>query len=155
MKTGCFLVVMMAIVALSACEEPEEAEETRSDLVAEQRALNDRIALWQQAKLSSYQYIYRKQCFCPPEEGIVVVVVDSQVSQAFRTPSGIFLSTQERVNVFTIDQLFEKVQDAINRRVYSLNVSYNSTYHYPELIVIDGNQNLADDEIGYSVSHFQ
>jgi hypothetical protein len=84
------------------------------------------------ANIGSYQYTFRKQCFCPPEEAIVVIVVNSQVSKAFRASSGTFLSATELAGVYSIDELFSKVQAAIDRRAFSVRVPNNATYHYPE-----------------------
>jgi hypothetical protein len=152
MKARSFLIAIMAAACVSACDE---SNELGPELSAEQRALNDNMALWQRANIASYQYTYRRQCFCAIEEDIVVVVVNGQVSQAFRTPSGIYLTAQELPSVFPIEGLFSKVQEAIDRRVFSLRVVYNASYSYPELIAIDGIQNLADDEITYTARDLQ
>jgi hypothetical protein len=125
------------------------------DLNAAQTTLNNNIALWQRSNISDYRYTYRRNCFCAPEESVVVVVVSGQVAQAFRTPSGTYLSAPELAGVFPIEGLFTKVQEAINQRAYNLTVTYHAQFGFPESISIDYNQKLADDEQSYSARDFQ
>ncbi len=150
MKTAIILAAITFFA--TACDE---SAPLRPELSAEQRALNEHIALWQRSNIASYQYIYRRLCFCPQEQDIVVIVVSGQVSQAFRSPAGTFLTASELANVFTVEGLFNKVQDAINQRVSKLTVTYNSQLGFPESISIDPIQNLADDETTYTARGFQ
>jgi hypothetical protein len=88
-------------------------------------------------------------------EEVVITVTNGQVTQAFRTLNGTFLSAQERATLPTIEVLFDKVQQAINDRVYALTVVYNAQTGYPESIAIDNIKNLIDDEITYLASNLQ
>jgi len=152
MNVKNLVVAVLVSAFLSACNE---STGSNSNLSGEQRILNDNLALWQRSGISSYQYTSSKSCFCAPDEPIVVIVVSGQVSEAFRTPSGIYLSAQELASVATIEGMFSKAQVAINQRVARLTVVYNASLGYPESISIDGNQAIADDEITYNVRNFQ
>jgi hypothetical protein len=154
METRAWIVLMLSVVCLLGCESSNE--EPRQDLTSAQQALNQNIALWQQAGISTYQYTFRKMCYCPPLQGdVVVMVVNGQVSEAFRIPSGTYLSMQELAGVFPVEGLFARVQEAIDSRVAKLEVTYNAQRGFPEYISIDHNLALIDDEIGYTARDFQ
>ena len=152
MNARDFLIAMVASLCMSACEHSDKSS---VDLSAAQSTLNDNIALWQRSNIPNYRYTYRRNCFCAPEESVVVVVANGQVSEAFRTPSGTYLSAQELTSVFPVEGLFSKVQEAINKRAFNLTVVYHSQFGFPASISIDYNQNIADDELNYTARDFQ
>jgi hypothetical protein len=154
MKTKKYLIAFVVAFCISACDDSGDSNETSSstvDRVAAQQALDANIALWQRSSMASYQYTYLQQCFCPLRGDIVVTVVNGQVTEAFRLRDGTYLSAQEIGGVFPIEGLFNKIQESINRNVYSLKVTYNATLGYPESIAIDQDARLVDDEVTYTV----
>jgi hypothetical protein len=146
-----FLLGLIAAIGLPACEGSSDSKTNQS---SQQAPLNSNRALWRSWALLDYQFTYRMQCFCMSDE-VVITVSNGLVTQAFRTRDGTFLSAQERTNLPTIEVLFDKVQEAINQRVYSLTVIYNAQRGYPESIQIDNIKNAIDDEVGYLASNLQ
>ncbi len=114
--------------------------------------LNKNMELWRHSNFSSYAYTYKRLCFCPSEEDILVTVTDGQVTAASYSPSGITLSP-ERVNqLMTVEGFFQVIQKAISAQVARLEVNYNVTSGYPETIYIDIDEQMADEAMTYIVS---
>ena len=151
MKTTYGLIALLAAV----CVGCEESDEPPPEPTADQRALDANKALWERSNITSYQYTFQMQCFCPQRDDIVVVVANRQVSQAYRTPSGVYLTQQELTGVYSVEGLFAKVQEAIDQKVYMLRVTYDSQYGFPQYISIDRAQNLADEEVTYTARDLQ
>jgi len=153
MKSAVLVSILIGAVLISACDHSNQSDST--NFAVEQKALNDHMALWQRSNFASYQYVFRKQCFCGPLDDIVVVVLNGQVSQAYHLMSGIYLSAQELAYVLSIEQLFSTIQDAIDRKAFKLNVTYDPQLGFPQFISIDYSQNVADDEIAYTARNVQ
>jgi hypothetical protein len=56
--------------------------------------------------------------------------------------------------VWTIEGLFNLMQDAIDQIPAKIEVDYDETYGYPTLIFIDKNELIADEEIDVFVNEF-
>src|SRR5262245_17124117 len=146
-------MILVAVVLFAAgCED---SGNSRADLRDQQQLLDQNAARWRDANLSTYQYVYERSCFCVPHDHLVIFVVNKQVSEAFRIPSGTYLTPQELATVRSVDGLFALAQDAINRRVASLSVTYHPQYGYPELIRIDNTADAVDDEVSYVARNLQ
>jgi len=117
--------------------------------------LNRNRALWSEAAISNYQYTYRRSCFCPEQEDVVVLVADGAVSEAFYSLSGTYLTDEELAYIYTIDELFDIIQEAITAHVTYLYTTYHSELGYPENIYIDRSSQIADEEMGHYVMDFQ
>jgi hypothetical protein len=66
------------------------------------------------------------------------------------------LSSQELSSLYTIDELFSLIQQAINSDTsVVLDVVYNAEFGYPEKVSIDWLVGAVDDEMTYLVSGFQ
>lgn len=124
--------------------------------LAVQESLDEKRSDWDAAAMNSYDYHYRRSCFCP-EGGktVVVTVAEGEVTEAFYLEGGVYLSDTELQWVYTIDGLFDEVQDAIDERVYELSVEYHETLGYPSRIAIDVDEMMVDEEITHFVSDLQ
>lgn len=142
------LVALLGMFLLG-CDKDDSKRNER------QVALDNNTALWNDSGITSYQYTYRRLCFCLPQEDIVVVVVSAAVTEAYYTPSGTVLANEDLESLFTIEELFDLIQEAIDSKVARLDVVYNKDYGYPEDIYIDWDEHMADEEIRYVVLDFQ
>jgi hypothetical protein len=145
------LILIIFLPSLSGCDHSTENPSKNSD----QSELDTNRDLWNESGISTYTYTYTRSCFCLPQEDIVVVVKAGNISEAFYTPSGTYLSGDELAQLYTIKELFDLVQEAINSNVAVLKVTYNSTYGFPEAIYIDRDERIADEEIGHYVTDFR
>jgi hypothetical protein len=150
MKGKSFLVIAFVITLISACD----GADSRSPTTA-QSELDDNIAFWAEAGSGSYQFTYSESCFFLPEEAIVTTVVLDEITEAFYTPSGVYLSEDDLDRLYTINTLFALIQAAITDDVAVLEVTYNIYRGYPEKIFIDVDKNVTDDEITREVTDYQ
>jgi hypothetical protein len=149
-KGKSFLVIAFVITLISACDDADTRPST-----TDQAELDDNIDFWAETGSSNYQYTYSESCFCPPEEAIVTTVVLDEITGAFYTPSGVYLSEDDLDRLYTINRLFALIQAAITNDVAILEVTYNRYRGYPEKIFIDVDENVTDDEITREVTDYQ
>lgn len=146
-------LVMLCLVALSlsACPPPPLPPEPVNPVQAE---LNKNMALWEHANLSDYTYTYKRNCFCPPEEEMIITITNGQVTAAFYSPSGTSLPPERFNSLMTIEKLFQVIQEAITQEYDRLKVTYNATLGYPENIITNPNEQATDLGVSYVVSNF-
>ena len=122
---------------------------------SKQLTLDRNMSIWNKANISDYQYTFRRSCFCFSEEDVVIIVKAKVITEAFYSPSGVYLGENELDRLHTIPKLFGIVQEAIDSNAASLNVTYNSEFGYPEKIDIDRIKEAVDDEVVYYAIEFQ
>ncbi|WP_339135730.1 MAG: DUF6174 domain-containing protein [Candidatus Electrothrix sp. GW3-4] len=144
------LVLLAVIVSLFGCIHPVPPPSPGNP---DQDALNKHIALWKDAHLSNYTYTYKRVCFCPPEEDIIVAVQYGEVALASYYPSNTPVTPERLDDLMTVEELFEVIQKAINDDVARLDVAYNPQLGYPERISIDIDERIADEEMTHLVSN--
>ena len=141
---GFLIVILVNIMPIAANEN------TDSPLVQE---LQENRQLWRSQQLKNYQYIYQQRCFCVPPSNtpLKVSVKNDKITQVVN------LNTDQRLTDLTfpktIDQLFNIIQDAIQRNADEILITYDKTLGYPNRIAIDYQRILADDEITYIVEN--
>jgi len=121
-----------------------------------QRDLDAARARWERADIRSYEFRLRVGCFCPPN---IIFPVIMTVQNGVNTDAEYAQEPKEITTDFfkqydTIDKLFEVVQKAIDDRVDSLTVVYESANGYPKSINIDRIKDAVDDEIAFFVESF-
>ncbi|HTN23503.1 MAG TPA: DUF6174 domain-containing protein [Solirubrobacteraceae bacterium] len=99
---------------------------------------------WKAAHVSSYRYEVAVSCFCAPRNGHLFYVVRHGVARPPRNGDK---------SVATVPRLLRMIQDAIDRHVARLDVTYGRR-GVPKSIYIDGVANIADDEVTYTITHF-
>ncbi|MFM7839411.1 MAG: DUF6174 domain-containing protein [Chitinophagaceae bacterium] len=107
---------------------------------------------WMSMGFSSYSYTFKRYCFCTPE-GVgpfQIVVLQGKIV----TVNGQPYDSGGTNQLFTIDQLFESVDQYLDSRPYYSRVIYNNQYGFPEDVYIDFNKDVADEESGFQVSGF-
>ena len=77
------------------------------------------------------------------------------LSAYYYLESGTSLTANEVNQLFTIEDLFDRIQEAIDSHAALLRVTYNRDLGYPENIYIDQIENAVDEEVTYTVSNFQ
>jgi hypothetical protein len=124
-----------------------------SDVIVsvEKREFSQAKEKWNSAQIRNYNMNEKISCFCGGLLEWKIFVkngikdkVEYDESQAFgQTYDDIF--DQAR----TIEDVFDFLEDLLNRDLASLNVEYDDVYGFPKLINIDYVENIADDEIAY------
>lgn len=151
-KTFGVLGTALSLLLLSGCGSDGDPTIVLSE---EQARLNQNLSRWENADISRYQYEYRRSCYCPDLLKTVVTVEGDEVTEAFYKDDGTYLSEKQLEQLYTIDELFDVVQDAINDRVFSLEVEYDASLGYPTRIAIDRDEQMVDEEISYYATALQ
>ncbi|HEX2568471.1 MAG TPA: DUF6174 domain-containing protein [Polyangia bacterium] len=117
--------------------------------VAEQRAL------WARRNIVNYRFQLRQLCFCPDSgKPFEIRVQDGVVVEVKNGTTGEMLDPSRFTYYPTIEGLFDKLQDAVERNAYQLQVTYDSTYGFPASASIDYDKRAVDEEYGFEVSAF-
>ena len=149
-KRCLLLAVVLAAAAFAfagaaAAQEPPNPPDPAIVDGSAQRALDRAKARWRAAKIRSYRYEARRQCFCPTTGWHVVNVRDGVPSRRVHA---------DVKEIATVARLFRQIQRAIDRRAHDLIVRY-STHGVPTKLTIDTYQNVIDEEQYFSIRGFQ
>ena len=111
-------------------------------------------AKWASQQITSYNLVYRRDCFCGVEfttpTYIEVRSGDIATARYAESDAPIPLWVQDRLP--TVEALFDVIDDAIDREVDLLEVVYDPARGYPRSIAIDYRFSTADDEVTHVVS---
>lgn len=88
----------------------------------------------------------------PPAE--MGTVVDTVVSAITTGDADVVQIEDTYLDTYSILDLFDKIQDAIDIKAAQINVVYNLQWGYPEEIFFDYNEKIMDDEISIGVTSF-
>jgi hypothetical protein len=134
-----------ALVFLTAaCSEP---------LGPQQDELTEAVARWEEAGLQDYVFEFQRLCFCGGDtiRRVRIEVRNGSVSAATYVDDGSPVREEYRTDLPTIEDLFEEIQDAIDREAHSLAASYHADRGYPTSVAIDYIENAVDEEMAFNV----
>ena len=109
--------------------------------------------LWQLRRPARYEYTVQRQCFCGEDaRGPVRVTVDGEtiVSQTYDDGRAVDAPADEWFP--SVDGLFAVLRDAFARDAHEIRVSYDPQLGVPVELWIDYSQNIADEELGFTVT---
>ena len=126
-----------------------------SALGPEQSELDRARGRWESVGSESYGFRFQRGCFCPPEivrpvrievrDGVVISAVDPDTNEPVDPPPDGFP---------TIDDLFDEIQDAIDRGAHTVDATYDESFGYPVQVFIDWIRNAIDDEMSFQLSEY-
>ena len=118
--------------------------------------LNTHQALWRQAGVGDYSYVYDAQCECADNYGqpVRLSVTDGRVRSVVYAESGALPLLEYTPRYHSVDSLFDLIQDAVDNQADSVSVSYDGVLWYPTKIEIDYSSNAVDDEYILTVFDF-
>ncbi|WP_138498094.1 DUF6174 domain-containing protein [Nostoc sp. PA-18-2419] len=139
-------------------QSPVEIGQSAANNNLAQRRLNFNRRLWNYKNISNYRYTFSNSCFCIQEARgpVIIEVRNGQTKSIISVATGKPVENRQLFNNYnTIPKLFNVIQDAINRKAYSLNARYNPRYGFPTQINVDYNSQIADEEIYLTIDNFQ
>lgn len=152
-----FLVLSAMIFAACGSDDDPTATVTAvptdpNTLSDPQDALDAARAIWAIEGGDDYDLTFNWQCFCVVEfvERVDLEIRSNVVSSGAVTDSGDALSTERLAAYQTVAELFEFIQDAIDRDAAEIRVSY-AAEGYPDEVWIDYEEQMADEERGFFV----
>jgi Zn-dependent peptidase ImmA (M78 family) len=118
-----------------------------SRISEEQQEFNRKKALWSSKNIKNYSYILDISCNSFPEEKKKIVVANNQIVDAIFIPSDTKIDNSRKKYLKTIDDYFDIIQKALDRRDSDLTVVYNEEYGYPTYIYKEAE--IAQEQAGY------
>lgn len=147
------LLALAALLCLGAlgCESttgPDDPLEGERERLAQARGQ------WQSQGLSDYRFTFRRICFCAPPvtDPVVVSVRRGAIVAVERVADG---APQDPAFYYTIEGIFELLEDAIDQGAHQVRVEYDPARGYPTSAYIDRNFQIADEELGLTASDVQ
>lgn len=116
---------------------------------------------WAGKSVDSYSYIVELQCFCAPADQlrpVLVTVEDGVPTSLLYYHTNPALRTPAPASVFgpydTVEELFDIIDDAIDRDAERLQVGYDPQYGFPDFANIDY-ENGGSEQILFVVTEFE
>jgi hypothetical protein len=116
---------------------------------------------WTDANITHYRMQLSIGCFCVfrDQMPLTVEVNDGQIVSLTAADGTQVLDTDPNYQFYTphatIDLLFAELESAVNDGAESITVTYDPTYGFPVEIAIDVSQQIADEEMYYSITNFE
>lgn len=109
---------------------------------------------WIGAGIASYQYSYRRTCFCTPAATapVRITVRGGRVAAVVLADSG---EPVPPTGYPTIDELFLTLQQALDSGAYEIRATYDVARGYPTSLYIDRDPGVADEEMRIDASDLQ
>lgn len=142
------LFSMLAVSAACSVLDPDGYSDERERLEAAREK-------WRSQNIQDYSLVQRRLCFCGYVNPVTMVVRNNVVISLTDNTTGEPVSTLFRPWYFTVEGLFDFIEDAIDREAHSITVAYDVARGYPVSINIDYIENAIDEEMAYEVSAFQ
>ncbi len=161
MRRTLLLLVAVAVLA-TGCggDDVGTASSTTSTALSpipeggdEQVRLDAARARWEAADIGDYEWTYARRCICPPLEVQVHVEGGAEVSHELRAAGEQVPVDGSGVEILTMPDLFDVVQDAIDG-ADGLSVDYGAETGRVVAVDVDPIAGAVDDEVGYEVGAF-
>ncbi|OQX12134.1 MAG: hypothetical protein BWK73_15745 [Thiothrix lacustris] len=127
-----------------------------------QQQLDANRKKWNSLDIQDYSFTLQRNCFCRGDaiRPINIEVRDGSVASATYADTGELLPDDRKTNKQSIynlnaDGVFNLVEQGIKSGADKVDVSYDKQYGLPTSIYIDQSFQMADEEMGYTISNFQ
>lgn len=141
--TARILAPLLLAAALSACSGVLGLGGDR---------LDDARDRWRDSRPALYQFTYRRVCFCPGTDPVVVTVEGDSVTRVGPATGSDPGRVPPREEIRTVDGLFQLLREWEARDPHSKRVTYHDELGYPVEAFFDFRENVADEEMGFEVS---
>lgn len=122
-----------------------------------QQQLDANRKKWDSLDIDDYAFTLQRNCFCRGDaiRPINIEVRDGKIASATFADTGEAVPDDLDFNKLTVNDLFKEVQQAIKGGAAQVDVTYDKQYGFPTSIYIDQSRQIADEEVGFTVSNFQ
>ena len=121
-----------------------------------QAELDRHRALWEASDADNYSYVLTPICFCPQRllDPVRISVVSGAVASVTYVESGKAPEHDGYGRYVTIDDLFDTIQEAIDRKAAQIIVTYDPEVGYPTDGQLDYDARRADEEYQFTASDY-
>jgi len=137
---------LVAAVCLFAISIPILAQSNEP-----QNRLNKNRRKWESKSTKNYQYEFQRICFCLPAstKRVKITVRDGVAENIRLANTGDAVDKAQYELYYTVDQLFDYIQAAIDKKAHLIKVTYDAELGYPTIVEIDHIRNAIDDEMRF------
>ena len=106
---------------------------------------------WSSKAIKDYQYDFQRICFCVPAytKPVKITVREGAAVQIAHAGTGEAVDKTKYEIYYTVEQLFDYIQSAIDKKAHSVKVDYDAELGYPTSVEIDYIENAIDDEMRF------
>lgn len=162
------IALAFLVLTLAACSPPRpEVVPVRADSLhaapapldpvgGGPQALTASRATWQAQRPADYRFTYTRTCFCPPQYRgpFEVTVRGGEVTDVAYKGEGEPVD-RPLTEYQTVDDLFALIAEAYERDAARVDAAYDPATGQPTNIYIDYNEQMADEEVGFTVESVQ
>ncbi|HEX8393565.1 MAG TPA: DUF6174 domain-containing protein [Longimicrobium sp.] len=151
------LAPVLVLFTAGACDSPF----TSNGDEEQRRRLAEARERWEESGVRSYSYTAKLDCFCAPADSLLPVRVTVRsgqaVSRAYVVGAGqpARAASEALFGAYdTVEELFEVIEDQVRGSPAVLNVSYDETYGFPNVIAVDPAGDVPNDQRAVLVTGF-
>ena len=122
------------------------------------REIQAQRAKWFQSGVGlDYRYQLQRSCFCAPASRLeaVITVQGGELSAMTYVADGTAVPLGETRHFYTVDELFDLAEAALDEGASRVQMSFDETLGYPTSLFIDQDLCTADEEINYVASDLE
>jgi hypothetical protein len=121
-----------------------------------QTELAENRAKWSSLNIDDYSYQLHRTCFCLGDirRPVEITVVDGEISAMNYADNGKPVPENETINRLSVPDLFNVIEDAIDRNAERIDVEYDPATGIPKQIFIDYDAMIADEELSLNATGF-
>ncbi len=138
----------LVLALVVACAQPSR------QLIGVQNELATNRQQWEAVGLIDYRFTFERSCFCPPEFSprVTITVKNRAVESVRDAESGEVLP--DPPYSYTVDDLFDIIQEAIDEAAVEVRAEYNAELGYPVDVYIDTYATVIDEEYSMKIRDF-
>ena len=138
-------VFLLFAIFLIACNE-DNAQVSQTDF-------ETNLTKWEEFDISDYYFTQSISCYCTEEYLLPKEV--RVVNGTIVSINGEEYDPEVHYDFRTINDFFDFIEGKANSNPSSFGVSYDEQYGFPTRIALDPVEQIADDEITYTLSDFK
>ena len=137
-------VALVGLLLMGCGESLGPLADVSGDRIRRQRAI------WEAQQIDDYVFETRRLCFCG-FVGWLEVTVQGDVVQSISPVEDPEIPEWVASEYPTVNELFDLLDDAVDRDAAEIEVTWHETLGYPESFWIDYSRNVADEELGHDI----
>ena len=137
-------------------DSPKGEQGTNETLEQAQADLDKHRALWEANRSDNYSFVLEPICFCPQNllDPVKINVVDGEITSVTYVDSGNAPEHDGYGRYVTIDDLFDVIQEGIDRPAAAVDVSYDPVFGFPTDANVNYDFRMTDEEYRFTVSGY-
>jgi hypothetical protein len=115
----------------------------------ERRLLDSHRALWRTARIGEYRLRITRQCACRPlpADPLDIIADQSGPRRGWDTSRTVALELPRELHAYSVEGLFDSIEDAIAKRYDGIAVDYDPVLGYPRSVRLDPRRDRTGERV--------